>query len=317
MDLTSNTTTLLNQTSSTIQLPFPSLLILFLTLQQIIFVVACTSNLFVIYTVLRYMSLKDSSNVFILNLAIADFFTGISTGIQILYMFYRHLDKNAVTCLLRYQGVGSMTIASQVTVFLLSIDRYIAVCFPECYKGMTSKKLSIIFVTLPWLVSMSLSVPPFFGWNNFDIAHTCSYSLLFTPDYFWTIAITVCSLNLFSFVAHFLIFNEIRKFHKRTSPLIALAIKDKIFKRGIRGSKVMLFITIVFTICWIPSMSLSFAYANGYTKDSNLNEASFWLAFLGILNSVLNPVIYAWYKNDFRKACHKACSCCYEQHQTD
>lgn len=289
----------------------PSLLIGFLSLQQIVFVVACSGNLFVICVVLRFMNLKDNSNVFVLNLAIADFFTGISSGVQIFFVFYRHLNLNIGTCLLRFQIVGSMTVASQVTVFLLSVDRYIAICHHDLYKKILTKKLSFIIVTLPWIICFSISLPTFLGWNNWGTGIRCSYSLVFPSAYFWTTALTVCLLNFFSCFAHLLIFIQIRKFHKRVKPLMQLGNDDKKMQKNIKSAKVMLFITIAFTVCWIPYMTFPFAYANGYVKNTNLKEASSWLVFIGMLNSVINPFIYAWYKQDFRRACKKACKCCY------
>lgn len=132
--------------------------------------------------------------------------------------------------------------------------------------------------------------------------------LVYSPEFFWTTSSIVCSLNGLSFIAHFLIFFKIRKFYKRTRPLDELETEDKKLHKNIRGAKVMLIITIAFTICWTPFMSFSFAFANGYSTDFNLQETSHWLVFLGMLNSVINPVIYAWYKQDFRKACQKTCS---------
>ncbi|CAG2242462.1 unnamed protein product [Mytilus edulis] len=171
-----------------------------------------------------------------------------------------------------------------------------------------TKNLSSIIVTLPWLISMALSLPPFFGWNEWETAPSCSFSLVYSPEFFWTTSSIVCSLNGLSFIAHFLIFFKIRKFYKRTRPLDELETEDKKLHKNIRGAKVMLIITIAFTICWTPFMSFSFAFANGYSTDFNLQETSHWLVFLGMLNSVINPVIYAWYKQDFRKACQKTCS---------
>ncbi|XP_071131778.1 mu-type opioid receptor-like [Mytilus edulis] len=307
-NLTPDATPSSTNSSSSFPFALPTLLIVFLTLQQIVFVIACTGNFFVIYVVLRHMSLKDNSNIFVLNLAIADFFTGMSSGVQIVYVFHRHLNQNVVSCLLRFQVVGCMTIASHVNVFLLSMDRYIAICQQGLYQKILTKNLSSIIVTLPWLISMALSLPPFFGWNEWETAPSCSFSLVYSTEFFWTTSSIVCSLNGLSFIAHFLIFFKIRKFYKRTRPLDELETEDKKLHKNIRGAKVMLIITIAFTICWTPFMSFSFAFANGYSTDFNLQETSHWLVFLGMLNSVINPVIYAWYKQDFRKACQKTCS---------
>ena len=298
----------LNDTLST-PTQLPELLLVFMSLQQVIFVLACSGNLFVIFVIIKYLKLQDNSNVFVLNLAVADFLTGISSGMQVFYVIYPTLNSDLIWCMLRYQIIGAMTISSQVTVFLLSVDRLVAISYASLYDQFSTTKISVLSVLLPWTFSLSVSVPPFIGWNKWNDDTKCSYSLIFTPGYFWTISCLICSMSVISCTAHIRIFQAVRMFYSRVSPSNEMSTDDKRMQRKIKSAKVMLFITILFTICWLPYITFPFAYANGYEKDFNLRQASSWLVFLGMFNSVINPVIYAWYKSDFRKACRKVCFC--------
>lgn len=305
-----------NSDNSTAMAPrsLPEILLAFLSLQQFIFATACTENAFVIYVFLRFINLKRISNALVFNLAITDFFTGIGSGIQIFYVFYPKLNNMMTTCMMRSQIISAMTLVSQVTVFLLSFDRYLSICHQEVWVRITGSSLTSAITILPWLICISITIPLFVGWNNWnENAIGCSYTRIFPGEYFWITSIVIVILSFLSCLAHFRIFFAIRKFYTRVKPLTELKKEDVQLQKNIKGAKVMLSITIAFTVCWLPYTSFMLAFASGYKESWSLNSVSPWLVFLGIMNSVLNPVIYAWYKGDFRKASRKACSCCYVQ----
>lgn len=286
-------------------------LVIFLLLQQIIFVIATSGNLFVIFIILRALGLKDNSNIFILNLAIADLFTGLATGSQILYIFIPDIGSNVTACLFRFQIISAMTMSSQITVFLLSFDRYFSICHSAVYEKMVmTKPFSVLFALLPWLISSILLVPPFFGWNKWNDGIPCSFSLILPSEYFWTTAVLVCAFSLGSFAIYVRIFVSVRKFYNRLCAMNEITNADYTLKKRIKGANLTLLITMVYTICWLPYVIFPFAYATGYKKNTTFKEASHWLVFLGVSNSLINPFIYAWYKNDFRRASKKFCVCC-------
>lgn len=289
--------------------PVPTLLIVFISLQQVIFVLACSGNLFVIYIIIRYLKLRDNTNIYILNLALADFLTGVSSGMQVFYVVYRSINTEQVWCILRFQLVGAMTLSSQVTVLLLSVDRLIAICYAKFYDKIAKTKLFVFSAFLPWTFSLSITMPTLVNWNRWRTGAQCSYSLIFTTEYFWTIALLMCFMSLLSCAAHARIYHAIRMFYRRVSPENEMSNEDMRLQKKIKGAKVWLFITIMFCFCWLPYVVFPFAYANGLEKNFNLRQSSSWLVFLGMLNSVMNPLLYAWYKQDFRKACRKVCVC--------
>lgn len=298
--------------NSTFTAALPDILLAFLSLQQFIFALACAENGFVIYVFVRYIDLKRISNALVFNLAITDFFTGIGSGIQIFYVFYPKLNNIMITCMMRSQVISSMTLVSQVTVFLLSLDRYLSICHQELWTRLNRSSLTSVMLIIPWVVCVSITTPLFLGWNNWiDNTVGCSYTKIFPKEYFWITSNIIIVLSFFSCLAHFRIFLAIRKFYTRVHALSELKREDVQLQKNINGAKVMMSITIAFTVCWLPYTFYMLAFASGYQESWSLNRVSPWLVFFGILNSVLNPVIYAWYKSDFRKACRKACICCY------
>ena len=78
-----------NSTSASARMPgFPPLLIFFISLQQMVFVFSLVGNLAVIIIFAMYMK-KSITNKFIINLAVNDICTGLSSGSQVLPVFFQ------------------------------------------------------------------------------------------------------------------------------------------------------------------------------------------------------------------------------------
>lgn len=70
---------------------FSPIMIGFITLQQIVFVIACLGNGLVIFMFIHKLKLKSNTNKFVVSLAVADFLTGIAAGSQLFYLLFQRL----------------------------------------------------------------------------------------------------------------------------------------------------------------------------------------------------------------------------------
>ena len=153
-------------------LQFTPTLIVFITLQQITFVLACVGNSAVIFVSIKYITLKTISNRVVVSLAVSDFLTGIASGLQIFYFFFDSMNTNKVACFTRYRIVATTTIASLLHVTLTTFDRYVAICHPHDYKTVMSDKLANILIAFCWLYALLIGLLPYFwieqlGWRLF------------------------------------------------------------------------------------------------------------------------------------------------------
>ena len=94
-----NASAMADNTTSGVMRGFPPLLIAFISLQQMVFVFSLVGNLAVIIIFAMYMK-RSITNKFIINLAVNDICTGLSSGSQVLlvlmYFFTEQYLFNAI-----------------------------------------------------------------------------------------------------------------------------------------------------------------------------------------------------------------------------
>ncbi|KAJ1143729.1 hypothetical protein NDU88_010034 [Pleurodeles waltl] len=144
-------------------------------------------NFLVIYAFGRSRSLRTPANMFIINLAIADFLMSIT---QAPIFFTTSLHKRWIFgekgCEL-YAFCGALFgITSMITLMVIAVDRYFVITRPLASIGVLSRKRAVLILVGVWLYSLSWSLPPFFGWSkscevNVHTAN-CYYLGHFTVD---------------------------------------------------------------------------------------------------------------------------------------
>lgn len=89
--------------------------------------------------------------------------------------------------------------------------------------------------------------------------------------------------------------------------------KSKEKKRSHRKvTKLVLTVITVYVFCWLPYwlMQVALIYTPPKQCQSSISIASFLLAgFLSYSNSAMNPILYAFLSDNFKKSFLKACTC--------
>ncbi|XP_060071808.1 mu-type opioid receptor-like [Ylistrum balloti] len=292
---------------------YPPLLIVFIVLQQLVFSLSCVGNGIVIYIFIRHLRLKSLTNRFVVGLAAADFFTGLSVGSQIFYFLFPNLNTYRVACFIRYQMVAFMTMTSQLTVSFTTFDRYMAICHPHSYSKVVTNITANVLVTTPWIYALIITTSSYIGLEpRTSDSLNCLYHLIFEHGVYLASALTIVFFSIASFVMYMCILRIAWKYYNRIRPSISSSsnpkTRQKSTERDVRSAKVMGIVTTGFTVCWAPFTAYQFRYGLGFV-DLTMDDisASNWLVFLGMTNSLVNPVIYAWQRKDFNRACRKLC----------
>jgi hypothetical protein len=222
---------------------------------MLIFVVACTGNGIVAAVFMRHIKPMTATTKFILSLAVTDFSVGMSSGLQIFYLFYPHLSQNIYTCLLRYQFVGMMTFASQLTASFTTLDRYIAICHHTYHSRIMKPTVVNSIIIFLWLFSFTIAGLPFIHFNNWNKGVGCVYSFLL-HDWIYLVGgiVTNCMLPI-SIILYGLILKTARRVYtkslKKASEGPDSERNRKIIK-NIRSAKVMGYVTLAMIVSWTP-----------------------------------------------------------------
>ena len=138
--------------------------------------VAFTSNVFILVSMLWRGLLKHPAHILLFNLAITDLLVSITvmpftitSGIAREFVFG---ESDYARCKVCQTGI-MFTVLSSVslhTLALLSLDRFLFIFLPFRYKkSVTAKRVTVTLVAI-WVLCIVLAVPPLFGFGEIKFA---------------------------------------------------------------------------------------------------------------------------------------------------
>uniref|UniRef100_A0A1B0GI60 G-protein coupled receptors family 1 profile domain-containing protein n=2 Tax=Lutzomyia longipalpis TaxID=7200 RepID=A0A1B0GI60_LUTLO len=140
-----------------LQMPVGNFVSMFL--YGIVCVVGLLGNTLVIYVVLRFTKMQTVTNMYILNLAIADecFLIGIPFLITTMYLGEWKFGSTVCKGYMISTSITQFT--SSIFLFIMSADRYIAVCHPISSPRYRTAFVSKIVSAVAWVTSALTMVP--------------------------------------------------------------------------------------------------------------------------------------------------------------
>lgn len=125
-------------------------------------------NLLVLLAVGFTSNLRSTTNIFIVNLAVADLLLGLSV-----LPFSAFLELNnkqwifGQTFCNIWAAVDVLCCtASIISLCVISVDRYVGVTRPLAYSNIVTHSRAVIACFAVWVISMAISIGPLFGWKD-------------------------------------------------------------------------------------------------------------------------------------------------------
>ena len=271
----------------------------------IVFIAALCANLSLFYIVGTTRNLQTKSNVFILNLAVADLLVAvINLPVTIITVIAQDWVLGKTLC----QISGFLTlftfVASCMALSMISINRYHAIVNWTSYKSKYTNRKCALYVCITWFITSVLSIPPFFGWARFDYDPEQSYCFAeWTASKSYTIfMIATCLCGPLSIMTYCYV--RILRYHEdsgrdvRQMVLRSSSPSEQTFamvnqtqaSRKNRLTRTVIVLIVVFGICWSPFaiIMLVKVFSNAHVPRA----VDFVSLFLGYLNSFFNVVVY-------------------------
>ncbi|XP_015679711.1 cannabinoid receptor 1 isoform X1 [Protobothrops mucrosquamatus] len=275
-------------------------------------------NLLVLVVILQSRSLRcRPSYHFISSLAVADLLGSVIFVYSFVDFHVFHRKDTPNVFLFKLGGVTASFTASVGSLFLTAIDRYISIHRPLSYKRIVTRSKAVVAFCVMWTIAIVIAVLPLLGWNCKRLNSVCSDIFpLIDENYllFWIGVTTV--LLLFIVYAYMYILwkahsHAIRMLQRGTQKSIIIhtsgdgkvqhITRPEQTRMDIRLAKTLVLILVVLIICWGPLLAIMLYDVFG--KMNKLVKTIFaFCSMLCLLNSTVNPIIYALRSKDLRHA---------------
>jgi hypothetical protein len=285
---------------------------------QIIFAIVCVvgllGNTLVIYVVVRFSKMQTVTNMYIVNLAVADecFLIGIPFLIATISLQFWPFGNTMCKLYMTTTSINQFT--SSIFLTIMSADRYVAVCHPISSPKIRTPFVSKIVSLTAWSASALLMVPVFMYASTLDKDSENSCNILW-PETEMLGGQT--AFTLYSFILGFAVplvlifcfyFLVIRKLQT-----VGPKHKSKEKKKSHRKvTKLVLTVITVYVFCWLPYWitQMALIFTPPHQCQSKVTVTIFLLAgCLSYSNSAMNPILYAFLSDNFKKSFMKACTC--------
>ena len=263
-------------------------LIILLTLLMVVFL----GNSFLILSVCKFPHMRRTSYILIANLSISNYLLvlNIALGVAERNRFLSPTEKRYL-CLSKSATFTAAFVASEYNLLLISIERFLAICFPFWHKTAVRKKRLGIIIVVCWVFYVILAFCPLFGWNSYSDGDHCLLSVIWSIEYFCIIGSVVFLGLVLNTILFMTVLYEIKC--KR------MPAHAKLYSKT---TWISFLIITGFVVCWCPFLLATFL-AEFWRKKSAIFPCAYEaMVFIGAMNGLVNFCIYGLCNAKFRSA---------------
>ncbi|KPP66150.1 delta-type opioid receptor-like [Scleropages formosus] len=259
----------------------------------------------------RYTKMKTATNIYIFNLALADALATSTLPFQSAKYLMNTWPFGELICKVVIAIDYYNMFTSIFTLTMMSVDRYIAVCHPvRALDFRTPIKAKIINVCV-WILSSAVGVPiMIMAITKVNDKGKTVCTLKFPdPDWYWDTVTKIC-VFIFAFVVPVLVITICYGLMilrlKSVRLLSGSKEKDKNLRRITR---MVLVVVAAFIVCWTPIHIFIIVKTLVEVDQKNPFVIASWhlCIALGYTNSSLNPVLYAFLDENFKRCFRDFC----------
>ncbi|CDQ71671.1 unnamed protein product [Oncorhynchus mykiss] len=288
------------------------------------------SNAFVIATIFLTRKLHTPANFLIGSLAVTDLLVSILVmPISIVYTVSKTWSLGQIVCDIWLSSDITFCTASILHLCVIALDRYWAITDALEYSKRRTMRRAGLMIAVVWVISISISIPPLF-WRQAKANEEVMECLVNTDQISYTLystfgAFYVPTVLLIILYGRIYVAARSRIFKTPVSvsprpissrrqpapPSAPSTLPPPIRKatcnlegEPAEATKTLGIILGAFIVCWLPFFvgTLVLAICKECWFHPVLFDVFTWL---GYLNSLINPVIYTAFNDEFKLAFHK------------
>ncbi|CAL8344328.1 unnamed protein product [Merluccius merluccius] len=277
---------------------------------SIVFVVGLVGNCLVMYVIIRYTKMKTATNIYIFNLAVADALVTTTMPFQITDYLLQSWPFGRVLCKVFISIDYYNMFTSILTLTMMSVDRYVAVCHPvKALDFRTPVKAKLINVFI-WALSSAAGIPAMILGSTQTHNGTTECALQFPEPYtYWDTLMKIC-VFAFAFVAPLVVITVCYTLMLRRLRSVRMLSGSREKDRNLRRiARLVLVVVAAFVGCWTPIhiFILVKTLVPAVPETTAVMAAYFFCVVLGYTNSSLNPILYAFLDENFKRCFRDFC----------
>lgn len=278
-----------------------------IVLQLVAAITGIVGNFLVIIVYVYRRRMRNTTNAFIVNLAVADVVTSLFIVPLPRYYNIPQSWHGRLYCKLIFSSVFMWIsiVASLLTLTLVSLERYCAVVHPVRYRVIFSKQRPNIIIACTWLSAVIINT---FQLYVVELKDRVCQNVWPSLRFRYFIATSVFIVEFFAPMIVMLTANIItvrtlksqarallQRDQSRFSPAYSLLEARK------KVIELLFIVVITFIICWTPDQIGFLIYHFGVVPEDYIAGILYrLLVLLAFANSCLNPIIYAFKNKHFR-----------------
>ncbi|XP_051780246.1 mu-type opioid receptor [Erpetoichthys calabaricus] len=297
----------------------PVLIAIIITaLYSIVCVVGLVGNVLVMYVIIRYTKMKTATNIYIFNLALADALATSTLPFQSVNFLMGTWPFGDVLCKIVMSIDYYNMFTSIFTLTTMSVDRYIAVCHPVKALDFRTPRNAKIINVCNWILSSAIGLPVMVMATTTNDSNgkyfACNFcvtdcTLTFPhPSWYWENLLKIC-VFIFAFIMPVLIITVCYGLMILRLKSVRMLSGSKEKDRNLRRiTRMVLVVVAVFIVCWTPIHIYVIIKALVSVPSSLLQSVTWHFCIaLGYTNSCLNPVLYAFLDENFKRCFREFC----------
>lgn len=271
--------------------------------------------------------------LFLGNVAMAD----LVTSVAILFgQLYPRDKRNEMICILQMGMIVSSTLASIWSILLIAFDRFIYIVHALKYQQKLNPCRARILIICTWILGLIIGFMPITGWiGSTNNGKYCWFIKLAPAELVLiTVGVGCFPIVVISVLYSIILYhalkkvgklqkadykssikqaqqesecNQLRMFRGGQSIKDNPQIKNKNSPKKFRAIMVVGLTTGSFILTWVPYLITSVLFVICMKTAKNQDDCKALglltaspLAILGFVNSLFNPLIYAWWHKGFR-----------------
>ena len=279
-------------------------------------VVIVMVNCCILVLVWRNVKLRSNCNALLVSLAIADGATGL-VGIPLFVItdFLKETMTIKELCLMvlsQFTWCWFMSIVSLLHLLVIACEQYLAILKPFSHDKIVTKRSTGITIGMIWSIAVAHSFIPWSWILSLGDNH-CFFERKFREKVYWIVSVAVffCLPIAILFFVYYRIVSEAKRQLgriKRDSVCSKRKYPNFSSCTRYRGFYIIALMWVVFISCWAPYFGSVFYET--YHDHIESRDLSYAISVLRFVPSLLNPIMFAFWRSDFRAACMKKFCCC-------